>query len=226
MLSQWSRAGWICRVSRGVYVPVPLETEFADEGEEDPWLIASHLFSPCYLGGWSAAEMWHLTDQIFQTVVVFTTHYFRTKNRRIGSTEYLLKKVTEEGMVGLSTVWRERGSVKVSDPSKTIPDIFTYPSLGGGILHCIDIFRAYLRSEHRDLNRIAEYIGRMPNRVAFKRLGFVAEHLCSEEVDFISVYADGITRGYSLLDSRLKGGRHVSRWQLKVPLDLLEGRFA
>ena len=32
---------------------------------EDPLVIAEKLFSPCYVGGWSAAEYWGITEQIF-----------------------------------------------------------------------------------------------------------------------------------------------------------------
>jgi predicted transcriptional regulator of viral defense system len=56
MLARWRKTGWVSRVHRGIYVPVPLESPTADVPLEDPWIIAERLFAPCYIGGWSAAE--------------------------------------------------------------------------------------------------------------------------------------------------------------------------
>ena len=64
MLSRWSKKGWMSRIRRGLYVPVPLESRTADVPLEDPWLIADRLFSPCYIGGWSAAEYFDLLGKI------------------------------------------------------------------------------------------------------------------------------------------------------------------
>jgi len=65
-LAWWAKQGWLSRVRRGLYVPVPLETRTGDVALEDPWLVAERLFAPCYIGGWSAAEHWDLTEQIFR----------------------------------------------------------------------------------------------------------------------------------------------------------------
>ena len=57
-------------VARGLYGPVPLEPERSDLLLEDSWPVAIGLYSPCCIGGWSAAEHWDLTEQIFRTAVV------------------------------------------------------------------------------------------------------------------------------------------------------------
>jgi len=58
LLFRWAKKGWLSRVYRGVYVTVPLESNTADMPLENAWVIAEKLFSPCYIGGWSAAENW------------------------------------------------------------------------------------------------------------------------------------------------------------------------
>ena len=80
LLARWCKKGWLSRVARGLYVPVPLEAERSDLPLEDSWLVAVSLYSPCYIGGWSAAEHWDLTEQIFRTTVVMTTT--RPRNRK------------------------------------------------------------------------------------------------------------------------------------------------
>ena len=55
LLARWCKKGWLSRVAQGLYVPVPLEAERTDLPLEDPWLVAASLYSPCYIGGWTAA---------------------------------------------------------------------------------------------------------------------------------------------------------------------------
>src|SRR4030067_2797497 len=66
MLSRWVKKGWLSRVKRGLYIPIPFESRTAEIPLEEPWIIAERLYSPCYIGGWSAAEYWDLTEQVFR----------------------------------------------------------------------------------------------------------------------------------------------------------------
>ena len=66
-LARLERAGWLARVRRGLYVVRPLESaRTAIPTVEDPWVLARELFSRCYIAGWTAAEHWGLTEQIFR----------------------------------------------------------------------------------------------------------------------------------------------------------------
>ena len=79
LLSYWNKQGWVRRVQRGLYIPIPLEADSTDISVEDPSLVAMRLFSPCYIGGWSATEYWDMTEQLFNTVLVMTVK--RPNNR-------------------------------------------------------------------------------------------------------------------------------------------------
>src|SRR3989338_2367983 len=98
MLSRWNKKGWLSRVKRGIYVPVPLEASSADVSLEDTWQIAATLYSPCYIGGWSAAEHWDLTEQLFSTTVVMTQLTPRDRNPVIKGTNFLLCTISEKKM--------------------------------------------------------------------------------------------------------------------------------
>jgi hypothetical protein len=106
MLARWCKKGWFSRVKRGLYIPVPLESRTSDVPLEDPWLIAERVYSPCYIGGWSAAEHWDLTEQIFRTVVVMTTQKPRERRPTIKNTNFYLKTISDKTMFGLKSVWR------------------------------------------------------------------------------------------------------------------------
>ena len=65
--------GWLDRVRRGVYVTVPLDAHRSGRRVEDPWVVAATTFGQYYIAGWSAAEHWDLTEQIFRDILVVTS---------------------------------------------------------------------------------------------------------------------------------------------------------
>jgi len=222
VLYRWNKRGWLSRVKRGVYVPVPLEARSADVALEDPWLVAAKLYAPCYIGGWSAAEHWDLTEQIFRTVVVLTALTPRDRNPLIKGTQYLLCSVNEKKMFGLKPVWRGQVKVSVSDPTRTILDLLAEPRLGGGIRSVQDMLLNYLRSEMKNLDLLVDYADRLGNGAVFKRLGFLLERSAPAETAAIARCAERLTKGNVKLDTRLTADRMITRWRLLVPEHWLE----
>jgi len=217
MLARWTRKGWFSRVKRGLYIPVPLESRTADVPLEDPWLIADRLYSPCYVGGWTAAEHWDLTEQIFRTVVVMTIQKPRERSPTIKGTTFMLRTVSAKAMFGLRSVWRGRVRIPVSDPTRTILDMLNDPRLGGGIRSTTDILSNYFRSETNNLELLIEYAERLGNGAVFKRLGFLLERLTPEEVNSIHKCLTHLTTGNAKLDAQLGADRLITRWRLWVP---------
>ncbi len=217
MLARWTCKGWLSRVRRGLYVPIPLESRTADVPLEDPLVIAGRLYSPCYIGGWSAAEHWGLTEQIFRGVVVMTTVRPRDRKPVIKGTSFLLCTVPQKAMFGLKSIWRGQVKVSVSDPARTIVDMLSDPALGGGIHSTVDMLNAYLRSENRNTKLLTEYAGRLGNGAVFKRLGFLLERSAPDEQDAIAACLSKITAGNAKLDPRLGADKLVTRWRLWIP---------
>src|SRR5262249_44933428 len=143
LLARWATKGWLSRIKRGLYIPVPLESTTSDIALEHPWAIAEKLFHPCYIGGWSAAEYWGLTEQLFRTLVILTTE--RPKNRMpvINDTEFLVHTISKLAMFGLKIIWQEKIKVLISDPTRTILDFLIHPKLGGGIRTTTDMLKEY-----------------------------------------------------------------------------------
>ena len=69
-LSSLNRSGWLKLIKAGVYIPVPLESDEPDLTGENEFVLANYLYESCYIGGWSAASFWGLTDQIFRKIWV------------------------------------------------------------------------------------------------------------------------------------------------------------
>lgn len=217
MLSRLSKKGWMSRVRRGLYVSVPLESRTADIPLEDPWLVADRLFSPCYIGGWSAAEHFDLTEQIFSTVLVMTVQKPRNRNLDIKDTSFLLRTISEKAMFGLKPVWRGQIKVSVSDPTRTILDMLAEPAFGGGIRSVKDMLGNYLKSEYKDLELLIDYGQRLGNGAVFKRLGFLFEKTAPDEAEAIETCSQQLTAGNARLDSKLNNDRLITRWRLWVP---------
>jgi predicted transcriptional regulator of viral defense system len=217
MLARWARKGWFSRVKRGLYIPVPLESRTADVPLEDPWLIAERLYSPCYIGGWSAAEHWDLTEQMFRTVVVMTTQKPRDRSPTIKGTSFWLCTVSDKVMFGLKSVWRGKVKISISDPTRTILDMLNDPRLGGGIRSTADMLNNYFRTENKNLELLIQYAERLGNGAVFKRLGFLLERLAPNEVDSIDKCRTNLTTGNAKLDLQLSADRLITRWRLWVP---------
>jgi predicted transcriptional regulator of viral defense system len=79
LLSRWKQQGWLRRIRHGLYVPVPLDLAGSEQVIADPWVLVPTLFNECYIGGWTAAHHWELTEQLFNETLVFTARRFTEK---------------------------------------------------------------------------------------------------------------------------------------------------
>jgi predicted transcriptional regulator of viral defense system len=221
LLVYLARRGWLSRVRRGLYVTVPLDARRSGEWMEDPWVVADRLFSPCYVGGWSAFEHWDLTEQVFRTILVVTARRVRHRDQTIQGIPFHLTVRDPAALFGTVSVWRGQNKVAVSDPSRTVVDALDDPRLGGGIRTVADVVHEYLRSEHRDDDRLIKYGDRLGNRAIFKRLGYVLEHASEDAPRLIEACLARRSSGLAKLDpSAQKGDRILRRWGLRVNVAL------
>ena len=216
-LSYLSSRGWLSRVRRGLYTTVPLGADRPSEWREDAWVVAQSVFSPCYVGGFSACEHWTLTEQIFRDVVIVTARPLRARKMEVQGTAFLLKMRPKEKLFGTKSVWRGEIKVQVSDPTRTVVDILDDPALGGGIRHVSQVLKAYLEGEHRDEGKLIEYADRLGNRTVFKRLGYLVEALGIEAPDLSRRCRTLKSAGLTFLDPTVRAkGRINKRWNLRV----------
>jgi predicted transcriptional regulator of viral defense system len=221
LLGYLARRGWLSRVRRGLYVAVPLDARHSGEWVEDPWVVADRLFSPCYVGGWSACEHWDLTEQVFRTLLIITGRRVRRRDEVIQGIPFHLTVRSEDDVFGTVAVWRGRNKVAVSDPSRTVVDVLDDPSLGGGIRTVADVIDEYLRSEHRDDRFLVDYGDRLGNRTVFKRLGYLLEHSRSDAPELVKACLDRRSSGLAKLDPAAGApGQIVRRWGLRVNVAL------
>lgn len=218
-LGYFARRGWLARVKPGFYITVPLGTVNPKEYKENPWIAANVIFAPCYIGGWSAAAHWDLTDQITNSVFVFTTKIFRNKKVPVQGTDFIL--TLKKNLVHTKGVWIENTKIQISDPAQTIIDILDDPATGGGIRHASEILNNFFESEYAGQYQLLDYLSGCKNRTVYKRLGYILETLQIAAGDLIDRCRENISAGYSAFDPTVRSkGKLNRRWGLRVNAEI------
>lgn len=215
-LAAWSRAGWLARIRRGAYVPVPIESESPDIALEDPYAVATVMFEPCYIGGWSAAEHWGLTEQIFNSLCVLTTKRPRDRKPVLRKTKFDLHTVSALHFIGLKMVWRGGTRVRLSDPARTLIDMLADPALGGGIRHVAEMLTNLLNDHPKEAAKLGDYAAKLGIGAVYKRLGYLLQRDHPAQSALIAACLANRSAGYAKLDPALPAERLVTAWRVWV----------
>ena len=222
LLPHLAASGWLKRIKRGLYLLIPIEAMSPSKWSADDWQVANCAFSPCYIGGWSAAHKWGLTDQLFNSTVVYSSHRVRSKETHLGESSFLIHTVDKAHFFGLEPIWIGKDKIMVSDPSRTIVDILDTPILGGGIRHTLEILNQYFSSGHVNEDKLFVYLEKINNRAVFKRIGFLIEKggLSATGV-FIKKCLKMVNRGDAYLDPSLPHeGMRDKRWNIMINVNI------
>lgn len=222
LLARWNGQGWMRRLRRGFYAPVPIAALGHEQVLEDPWVIVPELFGPACIGGWSAAEHWGLTEQMFRSTCVLTSRPIREKEQTIEGIPFVLKHVQPQTLFGMRPVWRGSVRIDVTSPAKTIIDMLDDPAIGGGIRHVAECLAAYVEREDASGDELLTIADQLGNRAVFKRLGFLAERLPGQQ-DLAAACRERLSQGTAKLDPSAPCPRLVTRWRLWVPPSWSQG---
>jgi predicted transcriptional regulator of viral defense system len=221
LMTYFVTKGWLARVMRGLYITVPLGTVDPKKYRENPLVIANKVFAPCYIGGWSAAEHWEFTDQIFNSIVVFTLRRYRNKKLQIQGANYVLKFINKKYFGQTKQIWIDNINIQMSDPIQTIVDILDDSSIGGGMRNVADIVQEYFKSQYRNDDEMVKYINYRDNRTVYKRLGYLIETLSIDATKLKAICSKNISAGFSLLDNTIKPrGLFNTKWNLRINVEL------
>lgn len=215
-LARWTEQGWLRRVRRGLYIPVPVDAEDPQSWSEDPLVLADAVWNPCYFSGWTAANHWNLTEQVFRTTILKTSSRVRGTHARLLDHEFNVLHVRAALLEwGMRSVWRGDRRVRLADPARTVVDILDDPRLGGGIRLCAEILIAYLSEYEGDT--LVDYGDRLGNRAVFKRLGYLLDTAERSDDRLRAACHERASSGVVLLDpSAPKRGRRSKEWGVLV----------
>lgn len=220
ILSRLAKKGWLQRVRRGTYTIVPLSSLSAYPVIEEVWPLVVKLYKPAFLSGWTAAEHWGLTEQVFNSVSLITQNPQRKSIQNIRGIRVKLRVLKEEHFFGMTTIWFGSKQVEIADPSRLIIDILDMPEFGGGGRHTSDIVKAYWSSDIWNADLIIEYAIRYGKGSVLKRLGFLAEAFNAPvSKKWIMECNRHIKAGISDLDPGSPSkGRISGKWNLRINL--------
>jgi predicted transcriptional regulator of viral defense system len=216
LLSRWASQGWMRRIGRGLYVAVPLDLASSDQVVSDPWVLVPSLFGASYIGGWTAAHHWELTEQLFNETVVFATRRIDDQRVSAQGVVFIAHHLARKRFFGFKQVWRGTTRVNVSDPARTLIDMLAVPRTGGGIDHVADCLSELRKLRDADQNLLIAYAEQFSNGAIFKRLGFLAEVQLHDET-LAEACRSRLTAGYTKLDPGLDCSHLVTAWNLWVP---------
>jgi len=214
LLAAWVRRGWLQRLARGVYAPVPLEAQAGSQPAVDPWVVATTVLEPCYITGWSAAGEWGLTEQLYRVTAVVSARRTRGRRSTAGGAQFFVvtRPLPREGRVAR---WRDGVRVEVADPALIVVDMLDDPRLGPGIRAASGTLVAYLRSERRDDPALIRYAEARGNGAVFKRMGHLLERLVPGEADLLEACESRLSQGYAKLDPGVDAqGPRRARWRV------------
>lgn len=221
ILSRLAKKGWLQRLRRGMYVVMPLGAGTDTPAIASPWPIAAELFAPCFISGWSAAEHWGLTDQIFSTVSLVTTSSQRKRNQSIGGIRFRTRTLPPNKVFGTETLWIGSKRVQIADPHRLLIDILDAPDFGGGGRHVMDIAHSYWSGPLSEPDKVLEYARRFGRGAVFKRLGLTGEHYGTPSKDWLQACMDGRTHGISLLDPGAPNAGPIHKtWRIRVNIPM------
>lgn len=177
-------AGWLARLRRGFYLVLPLDAASGNATTvEDPWVLAEVLYSPCYIAGWTAAEHWGLTEQLFRSTFVATAANIRERQPTVLGASFNLVRVKPERLSHVATTWRGSVRVRLASPERTLVDAAIDPRWLGGFRQLEDVFAAYVETGSED--DVLIELRRSGSGAAAKRIGFLTEKLWSSATKLI-----------------------------------------
>lgn len=221
ILSRMANKGWLQKLRPGTYRILPLYAS-GEAPIEDPWFMAMDIFKPAFLSGWTAAEHWDLTEQVFNTVSLITSRPQHPSLQKIAGVEFLTKTLPARRIFGHAPIWMGSRKIEMADPHRLVVDILDDPSFGGGGRHTLDIIKEYIRTGKCEGETLMDYAKRFGKGTVFKRMGFLMETFNAPVSKvWIEECRSNITRGVSDLDP---GSPHVgrisTRWNLRINLSM------
>jgi predicted transcriptional regulator of viral defense system len=213
-LARYARQNVVVRIKRGFYLPVLSKFLTGDEAFSNPWVVLPKIFPGYYIGGWSAAHHFGLTDQLFSSTCVLTTAPIMRPRVHLKKFTYALFR--SQSLTGTEILWVDQEKILISNPHKTILDMFHKPKCGGGITHVIECFQSYL-AETFDLQLFKEAAESYQNGALFKRIGYISELVLGIDHPICTLAKTRLTKGHSLLEFDSPSPTLIDRWNLFIP---------
>jgi predicted transcriptional regulator of viral defense system len=216
-LNRLESKGWLQRISRGLYLIVPLEAGPEGHWTDDPLVIASQLAPDGAVAYWPALHYWNLTEQLPWTVIAQSLRQKNPTEIEILGVKYKFIWIVEHKFFGIATRSSNGMQFSITDREKTLVDACDRPDLCGGILQ---VGQALGSGEPIRWDRMDFYLEQMGSGVVYKRLGYLVDQLqmpIPDRENRLAKWQESLSEGISWLDrGGLKRGSVRTKWRVRV----------
>jgi predicted transcriptional regulator of viral defense system len=161
--------GRIEEIERGKYLLIPSKAGYRGKWAEIPFIVASKIVEPSYIGFASALNYWGMTEQVPSTVFVVTTK--RKRNLEYGSVKFKFVTFSNKRFFGIVEGEIDDEKFKISSKEKTIADGLIYPKYCGGL---DEVVKGIWESQDElDFVKVWDYSNEMKNESAKRRLLYI-----------------------------------------------------
>ncbi len=224
LLDQHVHSGNIIRIRRGMYASISRGRD-PQKANVDPYLIASSLTDDSVVAYHSALQFHSLAYSIWDKYYCFVRRQIeKYSSRGIEIIPVLLPKTARNRPDmggGIKEMPYMGGVVRVTTLERTLVDAFESPEKMGG---WEEIWRSLEAAEFFDIDAIFEHASLLASDVAMARIGFYLEQHREQlmlEEKHIKLFESRRLVRPTYFDRRQHGGRFVSRWNLIVPLKII-----
>lgn len=198
---------WIEKIEKGKYLLLPLEAGPKAIHGKHPFLIASKLVSPYYIGFFSALNYYGISEQVSRKIYVVTTKKKRSLDFQ--AQRYQFISLSRNRFFGMTERWMGEYRFNISDKEKTVIDCLFIPIYSGGLIEMIKAFR-----EDLDYEKLLKYAIRMDDLATMKRLGYLLDIL-EIKTPVIEKLLKKVAGGFCLLDTGgPKTGQKNKKWRV------------
>jgi predicted transcriptional regulator of viral defense system len=229
VLSQLVKTGWVERLRRGLYA---WSGTLPGAAPVHSFVVATQLVQPSAISHWSALSHHGFTEQVPQLVMASTPRKVVTPSMRasaqsrpegrhlweVGGVRYEYITVRPDYFFGIGDVWIDQMSrVPVTDPERTLLDLFAQPRLFGGLGEALAVVQEHVGDV--DVRRLVSYALRYGRGAVTKRLGWALERV-GVEGSLLVPLLEAPTTGYKILDpTKPHRGPCDSRWRVQNNLE-------
>jgi predicted transcriptional regulator of viral defense system len=215
-LASWTKSGYLSRIKRGTYIQIPMNVEDPRKWLGDDFVLAITLWPNSYFTGWTSANHWGLTEQVFRTLVVRTSDRVRTELSENLRRRFIVKHSNSLDLSwGIANEWRDGTRIAFADPSRTIVEVLAQPELGGGMRLVTEMVHSYL--DDFEIGKLVSSAERLGKGTVYKRLGYLLELANYSDRQIINALATKITKGITLLDpAGPNSGERIMKWNLRI----------
>lgn len=225
-LLYYTNTARLVNVRRGIYAVVPPDV-LPDQVSVDPYLLASKLSHDSVLAYHTALELHGIAYSAFEQFTFLTAQKikpfeFRDQGFQSVAFPIALKK-SGDSSFGVEELDRQGVIIRITNPARTFVDALDRVELCGG---WEEVVRSISNMAVLDVNAVIKYCLLLNNRILAAKVGFFLEQRqgafsVNNDVLQLLMEKKPLT-SQSLVAHEREGGRLVKRWNIILPLRVLE----